>query len=127
VQNLYILSAGWGLIRANFLTPYYNITFSQTKKEQKYKRRRESDHYEDFAMLPTAIGEPIVFFGSKGYVGSFCSLTRGSRREKTVFYNAGRAPDAPGCVLKKFEDAKRDTNWQYDCANAFLDGAFGAG
>ena len=43
VQNLYILSAGWGLIRADFLTPYYDITFSQTRKDQRYKRRRESN------------------------------------------------------------------------------------
>src|SRR5579871_6499269 len=27
-QNVFILSAGWGLIRADFLTPYYDITFS---------------------------------------------------------------------------------------------------
>lgn len=123
VQNLYILSAGWGLIRADFLTPSYDITFSQTKKEQKYKRRRESDHYDDFAMLPAATSESIVFFGSKAYVPSFCFLTKESRCEKTGFYNAGQAPEAPGCFLKKFEDAKRNTNWQYDCANAFLDGA----
>src|SRR5437868_1479389 len=25
VQRVYILSAGWGLIRADFLTPYYDI------------------------------------------------------------------------------------------------------
>jgi hypothetical protein len=30
VENIYILSAGWGLIRADFLTPYYDITFSHS-------------------------------------------------------------------------------------------------
>jgi hypothetical protein len=125
LQNLYILSAGWGLISANFLTPYYDITFSQMA--EKYKRRRTSDHYDDFAMLPTSTTDPVVFFGSKSYVALFCSLTRGSSCEKTVFYNTGQAPDAPGCFLKKFEDAKRNTNWQYDCAKAFLDGAIGIG
>ena len=29
VERVYILSAGWGLIAADFLTPDYNITFSQ--------------------------------------------------------------------------------------------------
>jgi hypothetical protein len=122
VQNLYILSAGWGLIRAEFLTPYYDITFSQTKKDQKFKRRRKSDGYHDFAMLPAGTCEPILFFGSQSYVASFCTLTKGSTCEKTVFYNTAQAPDAPGCMLKRFENAKRDTNWQFDCANAFLEG-----
>jgi hypothetical protein len=121
LQNLYILSAGWGLIRADFLTPYYDITFSATKPEQKYKRRRPSDDYSDFAMLPPhAIGK-LVFFGSSAYVGAFCHLTKNSLCEKIVFYKTGEAPEARGCVLRKFENAKRDTNWQYDCASAFLD------
>jgi hypothetical protein len=107
VQNLYILSAGWALIRADFLTPYYDITFSQTRKDQRYKRRRESDHYDDFAMLPAATDESIVFFGSKAYVASFCFLTKNSRCEKTVFYNTSQVPEAPGCMLKKFKDAKK--------------------
>jgi len=28
ITNTFILSAGWGLIRSDFLTPQYNITFS---------------------------------------------------------------------------------------------------
>ena len=122
LHNLYILSAGWGLLKAEFLTPAYDITFSQVKKEERYKRRMESDRYDDFSMLPATTDEPIVFFGSKGYVVQFCFLTRDLRRDKIVFYNAEEAPNAPGCVLKKFEGATRNTNWQYDCANAFLDG-----
>jgi hypothetical protein len=80
-------------------------------------------YYDDFAMLPAATSESIVFFGSRAYVTSFCFLTKDSRCEKTVFYNTGQAPEAPGCLLKQFKDANRDTNRQYDCANAFLDGA----
>lgn len=29
-DRLYILSAGWGLVRADYLTPSYDITFSKT-------------------------------------------------------------------------------------------------
>jgi hypothetical protein len=36
-ENTYILSAGWGLINAAFLTPYYDITFSAAADP--YKRR----------------------------------------------------------------------------------------
>ena len=49
-QNVYILSAGWGLISAGFLTPYYDITYSQSA--DRYKRRRKADQYNDFRMLP---------------------------------------------------------------------------
>jgi hypothetical protein len=32
IENVYILSAGWGLIRSDFLTPHYDITFSQSDR-----------------------------------------------------------------------------------------------
>ena len=38
LDRLYILSAGWGLIPANFLTPNYDITFSTARNVQKFKR-----------------------------------------------------------------------------------------
>ena len=39
-DKLYILSAGWGLIEAEFLTPNYDITFSGSAKgKDVYKRR----------------------------------------------------------------------------------------
>jgi hypothetical protein len=37
VEKTYILSAGWGLIAATFLTPVYDITFSNSAEQ--YKRR----------------------------------------------------------------------------------------
>ena len=49
IRSVYILSAGWGLIPASFLTPYYDITL--TKGVEPYKRRKPSDHYNDFALL----------------------------------------------------------------------------
>jgi hypothetical protein len=42
-DKLFILSAGWGLIGASFLTPYYDITF--TAQADAYKRRRKNDRY----------------------------------------------------------------------------------
>jgi hypothetical protein len=122
LQNLYILSAGWGLIHADFLTPDYDITFSQVKPDKKFKQRRKADRYDDLAMIPRDTHDRIIFFGSRSYVPLFCALTQEVRSEKVVFFNAEDPPDAPGCILKEFTHAKRDTNWQYDCANAFLDG-----
>jgi hypothetical protein len=74
-------------------------------------------------MLPSDAGEDVVFFGSKGYLPLFCSLTNDIKATRTVFYRAAQPPEAPGCVMRKFSSAKRNTNWQFDCANDFLDGA----
>jgi len=63
VKNVYILSAGWGLICADFLTPAYDITFSPSAAP--YKRRRKTDRYEDFRMLPDKAEREIVFFGGQ--------------------------------------------------------------
>ena len=45
IDNVYILSAGWGLIRASFLTPNYDITFSAPAGA--YNLRRKYDQYCD--------------------------------------------------------------------------------
>jgi hypothetical protein len=122
-QKVYILSAGWGLIKAEFLTPYYDITFSQSA--DKYKRRRKADHYRDLRMLPEEANEDILFFGGKDYLPLFCALTSATRGKKTVFYNSARTPQVTGCTLERFETSTR-TNWHYECANALLDGMLGA-
>jgi hypothetical protein len=119
LQKVYILLAGWGLIRADFLTPYYDITYSQSAEG--YKRRRKADRYHDFRMLPDEIHEEIVLFGGKDYLRLFCSLTGATKVKKTVFYNSARAPQVTGCVLKPFNTTTR-INWHYECAKAFLDG-----
>jgi|KBSSwiStaDraftv2_1062776.scaffolds.fasta_scaffold2264069_2 hypothetical protein len=65
-----------------------------------YKRRRKGDLFRDVRMLPNDFDEPIVFFGGKDYVPLFCKLTKDAKGKRTVFYNAGRAPEAPGFHLK---------------------------
>jgi hypothetical protein len=119
LPNVYILSAGWGLIRADFLTPHYDITFSQ--RADHYKRRRKTERYEDFRMLPSETEEHIVFFGGKDYLPLFSALTTGIHAPKTVFYNSASMPSGQGCELRRFETSAR-TNWHYECANAFIDG-----
>jgi hypothetical protein len=117
-QRMYILSAGWGLIGASFLTPYYDITFSMTA--QSYKRRKKGDHYRDLCMLPDSV-DPIVFFGGKDYIPLFCELTKAAIGRRTIFYNSNHAPKAPGCSLVRFATTTR-TNWHYECAREFIAG-----
>jgi hypothetical protein len=118
VEKVYVLSAGWGLIRSDFLTPYYDITFSQSADA--YKRRKKTAAYRDFRMLSDETGEDIIFFGGKDYLPLFSALTDAIKK-KTVFYNSASVPQAAGCVLKRFQTSTR-TNWHYECANAFLAG-----
>lgn len=127
-SNVYILSAGWGLIGASFLTPDYDITFSvQAKKKTPWKFRRVDDRYEDLCHLPADVADPVIFFGGKDYVPLFCKLTDGIRSRRTIFYRGGKPPEtaskppgAPGCVLQEFPTSSR-TNWHYECVRAFLE------
>jgi hypothetical protein len=119
LRNVYILSAGWGLISADFLTPCYDITFSPSADA--YKRRRKTDRYDDFRVLPDDTEDDIVFFGGKDYLPLFCSLTNTIHTKKIVFFNSASVPRLDGCTLRRFETTTR-TNWHYECANAFLDG-----
>lgn len=121
LDQVFILSAGWGLLAADFLTPNYDITFGNQAEE--YKRRRlDKDHYADLRMLPTETVGPIVFLGGKDYVGLFQALTAGSAGKRIVFYNSALAPVARGCTLVRFETTTR-TNWHYECARALMAGA----
>ena len=119
-DQLYILSAGWGLIRADFLTPNYDITFSSAANVASFKRRSPRAIYRDFCLPPSLTAEPIVFFGGKSYVPLFCKLTAAAKSTRIVYYS-GSSPSAPGCKLRSF--GKPFTNWHYKCAAAFVGAA----
>jgi hypothetical protein len=120
IENTYILSAGWGLIPASFLTPVYDITFTQAVKQKApYKLRRKNDRYDDFRMLAADAGKPIVFFGGKDYLPLFCRLTEGTSAPRTAFYRSSVTPAFPGVSFISYETDRR-TNWHYDCARDFI-------
>jgi hypothetical protein len=119
IDKTYILSAGWGLIPASFLTPYYDITFTASADD--WKRRRRHDTYNDLPMLPADTDEEIVFLGGKDYLPLFRRLTMSARSARTVFYNSATLPDAPDCQLVRFSTTTR-TNWHYECADALMRG-----
>lgn len=116
-DRLYILSAGWGLIRADYLTPNYDITFSRSSNVEPFKIRRHQDPYEDFELSPS-VTEPIVFFGGRDYIPLFRKLTGKTKGPRTIFY-AGSKLDVPDCILRRFGDPF--TNWHYQCARAFVE------
>lgn len=121
-QCLFILSAGWGLIPAEFLTPYYDITFSNSA--EKYKKRGKRDEYQDLNLLPPQSEEELVFFGGKDYLPFFDRLTASHPGRRTVYFNSNKRPEIANCSLIQFETRTR-TNWHYKCANAFITGNSG--
>ncbi len=118
IERVFILSAGWGLVSGTFRLPHYDITFSGSAES--FKRRRQTDQWHDFCHLED-LGEPIVFFGGMDYLPLFCRLTSGFSSPRTVYYRARAPPDAPGCVLVRYETPTR-TNWHYECAASYLEG-----
>jgi hypothetical protein len=120
LSNMFILSAGWGLIAASFLAPHYNITF--TAQADAYKRRRKRDFYHDLSMLPPGTKEPVLFFGGRDYLPLFDHLTSEVLGPRIVFYNSATAPQVKNGRAVRFETRTR-TNWHYECVDAFLAGA----
>ncbi len=119
LKGFYILSAGWGLIRADFLTPQYDITFSSRAKD--YQRRSQRETWNDLICLPDETTEQVMFFGGKDYLPLFCRLTAQVRGERTVWTTSVDSRKAPGCRVRRYETRTR-TNWHYECVRDFLDG-----
>lgn len=117
--KVFILSAGWGLIRADFLTPNYDVTFSGSAEA--VQRRRRGDRYDDYNQLPEGGDEPTVFLGGKDYQPLFLRLTQNTKGPRCIYFNSGSTPIAPGCRLVRFETTLR-TNWQYECAEQLAAG-----
>ena len=116
-ENLFILSAGWGLVRGDFRLPYYNITFSNAKNVSKYaKRKRHDQGWKDFCHLDLDDERPLVFFGGKDYAPLLIRLTRGYKGGKFAF--CGSEPGKLELIKAGFEVQKVRgfTNWHYECA-----------
>ena len=119
VGNVLILSAGWGLIRADYLLPSYDITFSAAAEA--YKRRRVQDKFDDFCHLQTNESGPIVFFGGKDYFPLLQQLVAPLTCDKVLFYASHSLPmELQGWRAIRF--GKSYTNWHYSCAKEFLQG-----
>ncbi|MBX3684550.1 MAG: hypothetical protein KF909_00335 [Rhodocyclaceae bacterium] len=118
-ENVFILSAGWGLITADFLTPDYDITFAHTKEMPWTRRSKKARRFCDFMMLRADPDEDVVFLGGQAYLPLFCALTSSTPSRKIVFFNSTSPPSAHGCELSKYRTNCR-TNWHYNCARDLI-------
>ena len=120
-ENTYILSAGWGLIKSDFLLPYYDITFSHLG--DKCARRHKNDIFEDYNQLlsePLNNDEVYIFVGLE-YLPLLYKLTQNIPIKKYIFHKAEfitRKPDFEYI----YYNTNRVTNWHYSCAQDFVDG-----
>ena len=120
-DNLFILSAGWGLIRSDFLLPDYDITFSS--QAAPWKRRTKHDLFCDFVHLTQAniaCDETLYFFGGREYLPLYYKLTRCLVARKVVYYVSARFITCDGFVYIKYDSS--GTNWHYRCVSDFLNG-----
>lgn len=116
-DNVFILSAGWGLLSADFLTPYYDITFSNSA--EKYKRRSKRGRYKDINQLHKHLDEDLVFFGGKDYLPLFCELTSDYKGKRFIYSSSAQPPKVDACKVLRYETATR-TNWHYECVREFI-------
>ena len=123
-ENVFILSAGWGLIRSDFLTPQYDITFSSLAPDAErrdYVRDTGFSDFNDLAEIQEATDGPVVCIAGKDYLQPFCRLTETLDCDKLVFFTTKDPPDVPGCTAMRYS-GKGGTNWQYRCARDLIDG-----
>lgn len=128
ICQVFILSAGWGLVRADYLLPAYDVTFNRRAKEKNPAAFLASTNgYKYFQQLAEGTESPIVFLGGRDYLPLFDSLTRPLQRERIVFTRSAdgnsAAKEQPRYLFEErpFAVAAR-TNWHYQCAQALAAG-----
>jgi len=117
-KNVYILSAGWGLIRSDYLIPKYDITFSASAKKK--NRRKQADPYSDYNQLLhiDLHDKEVHFFGGKDYLELFCRLTAQLRGDKYIHYATDNIEKQRGYNYIKYP--RCFTNWHYQAVKDFL-------
>lgn len=125
-NELFIFSAGWGIIRADFRLPKYNITFSNNNNIPLYARRNLGDVFDDFTHLEgIEANERIVLIAGSNYVIPFCQLTENLPNEKIIIYkNQNLLNNNPYLNNNNFNfqhyQTNRRTNWHYEFAQRLI-------
>ena len=124
-KSVFILSAGWGLIRADFWTPNYNITFSkQSIKKKPWAWRNADDSvriWQDFNHLQNvqiAQDEQIHFFGGKDYLPMFYALVQ-SVSGKKVVHHKGDVERHSCFDYEEYRGSEKNRTWYYRAAKDF--------
>ncbi len=115
--DFYILSAGWGLIRGDFMLPYYDITFSSIP--EKYKvRKLNSMHFKDFNQISKNNTEDIHVFCGAAYLKFLYSLIANLNCNKIIHHGTNTPDKCQGFIYEKSPYSY--TNWQYTAVSEFV-------
>jgi hypothetical protein len=131
-DRFYILSAGWGIIRANFKIPTYDITYSTTPKVPEYAKRgdnhgwKDINHLQEDSMKWGCDSEVILFAGS-AYVSHFREMAQSlpnSIQKRILVYTNNKSEDRN---VKRYQNlvyqyyySPKSTNWHLEAAETFL-------
>ncbi len=127
-NNVFILSAGWGLIRSDYLLPYYDITFSN--QGEPYSKRGSRDRFDDFNQLydvDIRPNESIYFFGGLSYLALYFKLTRNFAARKVIYHaHKGETYNKAATQVRDYvfipSPYPGSQNWHYKCAEGFING-----
>jgi hypothetical protein len=125
-NDLFIISAGWGIIRADYRLPKYNVTFSNTNIIPNYARRNHGDIFHDCNHLEgIEANERIIVIAGSDYVLPFCQLTEDLPNEKIIIYkNQNLLNNNPYLDNNNFQfqnyQTNRRTNWHYEFAERLM-------
>jgi hypothetical protein len=125
-DDLFIFSAGWGIVRADYKLPKYNVTFSKGNNIPIYNIRNQNNIFNDFNHLENIdINELVVFIAGKEYVQPFCQLTNHLPNKKIIIYkNNAVLNNNPYLKSHNFKfvhyQTNRRTNWHYEFAERLI-------
>lgn len=125
-NDLYIFSAGWGIVSAEFMLPNYDITFSDGKNIPDYAKRNKEFQFNDFNHLSGIDkNEIIIFIGLGKYLNSFLRLVGDLPNKKVVFYKdkmfnaCAEKGTTKSIQFKRFEGGS-NRKWHYLCAEDLI-------
>jgi hypothetical protein len=122
LKNVYILSAGWGLVRADKYIPNYDVTFARRgdpgvriKVEDRRLYPSLSDEIPD--------DEEINLFFSRSYALYWSHLYRGASQRTVLHWRLGqKLPKGKYGTKPPHDCGSQMTNWQYTAAQQFIAG-----
>jgi len=122
LRNVYILSAGWGLVRGDKFIPNYDVTFSQAGDPNVRIAVRDRLQYPFMSDEIPDNGE-INLFISRAYAPYWSRLYRGAAQRTVLHWRLGqKLPDRQYGTVIKHDCGKQVTNWQYKAARQFIAG-----
>lgn len=126
-ENVYILSAGWGLVRADARIPTYNVTFNEQAPLYAQVTPENRSKYPAYSNVIAGADE-IHLFITPNYFDYWTRSFMGkdNHRQRYVLHWKDGANNRPENIQERnihlHELGKLKTNWQYAAVYQFIKG-----